>query len=304
VRGNYNAIFLGSEEILEIVLPYLNDQFPSGLLLPEPWAIKILLSKYSTLRLAQEAGVDVPRTLIPFDESELPAMARELGLPIVVKGERGEGRKNVRVATKVAGLLDAYREIRSRERSYCGRPFLQEFIAGAAFSVGGLFHRGRALRICAHRKLLTYPPSGGLTVKGRTERHTGLLESAFRIFKALEYTGLAHVEFIQDRRDGKFRLIEINPRVWGSIGIARHAGVDFYKPYQDLVNGLPVEPDLRYREGIEYHRLSAGIRLVFKRPLHLCALIPDLLTRRVFSDFELYDSGPKLFATFGLRWPG
>src|SRR5207245_8603316 len=109
------------------------------------------------------------------------------------------------------------------------------------------------LRVCAHRKLLTFPPGGGWTVKGITERPPRLLEEAFKVFAAFDYTGLGHVEFIRDLRDSRFKFLELNPRVWGSIGIVEHAGVELYKPYQTLADGRPVKVDLRFQEGRVYH---------------------------------------------------
>jgi predicted ATP-grasp superfamily ATP-dependent carboligase len=302
-RGEYDAIFLCSEEILDAILPLLYEGALPGLPLSATTALEVLLNKYSTLRFAQKAGVPVPKTMAPDGEEEVEAIARGFGHQLVVKGERGDSSRNVRLVTQGNKLLLAYREILQRESAYAGRPVLQEFISGPAYSVAGLFKDGRPLRICAHRKLLTYPPKGGWTVKGITERPVGLLDEAFKIFGALKYTGLGHAEFIRDVRDAKFKFVELNPRVWGSIGIAKHAGVDLYTPYQALANGAPVQMNLRFQEGVEYHRLSGELRLAMKRPLRLLGFLGDSFSSRVRSDFEWSDLGPQLFAASGLRWP-
>jgi hypothetical protein len=302
-RGRYDAIFLCSEEILHAILPLLYDGALPGLPLSGTNTLEVLLNKYSTLRFAQQAGVPVPKTVAPEGEEEVEGIARGFGHQLVVKGERGDSSRNVRLVTQGSKLVLAYREISHRESAYSGRPVLQEFISGPAYSVAGLFQDGRPLRICAHRKLLTYPPAGGWTVKGITERPIGLLDEAFKMFGALKYTGLGHAEFIRDVRDNKFKFLELNPRVWGSIGIAKHAGVDLYTPYQALANGAPVQTNLRFQEGVEYHRLSGELRLAMKRPLRLLGFLGDSFSSRVHSDFEWSDLGPQLFAASGLRWP-
>jgi carbamoylphosphate synthase large subunit len=303
VRGEHDVVFLCDEEILEIIFPLLDAGSLPGLPLSSPGAIEILLSKSSTLRFADNAGVPVPKTHVPSDEAEVEGIARTLGEHLLVKGERSDGGKNVRLVTRTSELLPFYREILKRESAYGGRPAIQEFIVGQAYSVAGLFHNGQGLRVCAHRKLLTYPPAGGWTVKGITERPVALLEEAFKIFGALKYTGLGHAEFICDTRDGKFRFLELNPRVWGSIGIARHAGVDLYEPYQALARGIPVAPDLRFREKVEYHRLSGEFRFAMKRPSRLFGLLGDSFNFRLHSDFEWSDLGPQICAVSGLPWP-
>jgi predicted ATP-grasp superfamily ATP-dependent carboligase len=182
------------------------------------------------------------------------------------------------------------------EEPYGGRPALQQFIKGQAYSVGGLFHNGRPLRLCAHRKLLTYPRGGGVTVKGVTERPGDLLEETAKAFGALQYTGLGHAEFIRDEHEGGFKFIEINPRVWGSIGIAEHAGVDLYRPYHELVVGAPVGQDLNYKEGVVYHRFSAEVQLIAESPARLPGFLKDAIDPRVTSDFCWSDLGPYLAA--------
>ena len=52
---------------------------------------------------------------------------------------------------------------------------------------------------------------------------------AEKFLSLIDYYGICEVEFIQDPRDGKYKLIEVNPRVWGWHTLAIAAGVDL--PY-------------------------------------------------------------------------
>src|SRR6202021_3943800 len=54
-------------------------------------------------------------------------------------------------------------------------------------------------------------------------------ELSERFLKAINYYGLVEVEFKQDPRDGKFKLLDVNARTWGFHSIGAPAGVDF--PY-------------------------------------------------------------------------
>lgn len=292
----YDVIYLCNEEILALISSLLESMPFTALPISQIPTLKTLLSKHETLGWVERERIHIPLTLVPSDESELEQLSRELKLPLLIKGERGDTSRNLRVVTNRESLLPLYREIRRSEASYGGKPALQEIIQGPAYSVGGLFHEGRPLRLCAHRKLLTYPPAGGVTVRGITERPQALLEEAVKAFSALRYTGLGHAEFIRDERDAKFKFIEINPRVWGSIGIAEHAGVDLFGPYQALARGVAVEPDLHYEEGIVYHRFSAELQLILRTPLRLAGFLKDAIDPRVTSDFTWSDPGPYLAA--------
>lgn len=292
-QRRFEAIFLCSEPILEILLPHLRaargwDAMP----VTAVDSLRLTFSKNDMLALANDVGVPAPRTLLPVSEDDVVKIGRELGFPLVVKGEKGSASQHVRLVRRADDLLPTYREIVGRERQCAGQPTLQEFIPGPVYSIGGLFDNGRPLRVLAHRRLLTFPREGGRTVKGVTDRPAKLLENAFALFRALEYTGLGHMDFMHDRRDGEFRFLEINPRVWGSIGLARLAGVDLYTPYAALARGELVASDLRFRAGVIFHHLSREMKLIRRHPARLWSFLRDCLDPRVRSDFEWLDPAP------------
>ncbi len=293
--NHYEGIFVCNEEVLECLLDLPRGVPWRGLLLSTTDSLRTALSRKAVGKLAAEIGLDTPRTIVPPSDNELAALAAGLGFPLVVKGDRGEAGNHVRLVRSASGLLSAYREIAELERGSGERPVLQEFIRGPAYSVGGLFDGGRPLRVCAHRKIVGVPPLGGLTAKGRTESAPGLLEAAFQIFRALRYTGLGHAEFIRDA-DGRFRFLEVNPRVWGTFAISDYAGVDLFGAYLDLAKGRAVEPNLEFREGVVFHRILREARLLRRRPAALFRIIKDCLDPAVRSDFEWSDIFPHLAA--------
>jgi len=71
------------------------------------------------------------------------------------------------------------------------------------------------------------------------------------------------VEFRIDPRDGKPKLMEINPRFWGSLQLAIYSGVDFpYLLYKMAIDG-DVEPVFEYKTGIKVRWLLLGDILRF-----------------------------------------
>ncbi len=300
-RFSYDAMFVCYEEVLQAMAPRLAAREYRIFLAPPAESIRTLAAKSSSLALAAEYKVPVPLSFIPNDERELAEAAAVLGYPLVVKGQRGEASENVRVVHGPQELIWKYRTVSANERSYGGKPILQEFIPGTQYSVGGLYRDGAPLRVYAYRKIFTFPVEGGLTAKAVTERPPELLENAFRIFRALHYNGLGQIQFIHDPRDGLFKFMEVNPRIWGSIGLAAHAGVDLFTPYRDLIRGCPVRADLSFREGVQYQRVTVQLRLISRRPRHLINFLRDCLNSRVISDIDLTDPGPYIPTVKGLQ---
>jgi predicted ATP-grasp superfamily ATP-dependent carboligase len=134
-------------------------------------------------------------------------------------------------------------------------PLVQEAIpaAGEGRGVSALFnleHEPRAL--FAHRRLREYPVGGGpSTLRESIECHD-IVDQAKVLLQALRWYGVAMVEFKVDPRDGIPKLLEINPRFWGSLPLAAGAGVDFpYMLYRLAVDG-DVEAISHYSTGIRY----------------------------------------------------
>ena len=62
------------------------------------------------------------------------------------------------------------------------------------------------------------------------------VDAALRLLKEFGYFGLSQVEFKRDPRNGSFKLMEINPRLWQWHGLATACGVDLPRiAYADLV---------------------------------------------------------------------
>ena len=91
------------------------------------------------------------------------------------------------------------------------------------------------------------PPS-----KTTSNRHP----SAF--LKSIDYSGLVEIEFKYDARDGKYKILDVNPRVWTWNAIGERAGVDFAYVQWQLAMGESVAPS-RGRAGAAWMYLSKDI---------------------------------------------
>src|SRR5262249_5250590 len=148
-----------------------------------------------------------------------------LGLPLVVKGAVGSGGKMVRIVENRAELDEAAR----RARALGGAWLLQELIPGPTYLVGGLFHQGAPLRLYAGRKIEQYPARTGGAIPLRSIGDGAVIEAGLRAMRALAWTGFASADLMR-RPDGRVVLLEINPRLWGSLAGAASAGVDLFTP--------------------------------------------------------------------------
>ena len=225
--------------------------------------------KRHQLDTALEAGVPIPRTR--------DAPTDELGYPVLVKPsepvgfKREFGRQSFRCETR-AELERAFERARPHD------PLVQEFIPGGdeeLYSLGShLAEDGEPLGLFSGRKLRQTPPGVGTCRVGEALWVDEVVEQGLALLRALRFHGLSQVEFKRDPRDGVFKLMEVNPRLWQWHGLAAACGVDLPRiAYWDLLGArLPVagQNGAAKRWAIT---LMAGSRPALVRPPYVDAVL-------------------------------
>lgn len=202
---------------------------------------ELLSDKHVLIEHLAAHGFAVPRHLRLTAALDLDAAVRELGLPVVLKGATGAGGSRVRIVESLEALAAAV----ERTRSLGGEWIVQEHVPGPTCLIGGLFHAGEPLRLYAAEKVEQHPPRTGPAIRLRSDDQAALLELGVRVFRELRWTGFASVDVIRGP-DGRHLVLEVNPRLWGSIAGATAAGVDLFAPFAELLAGRVPAPDLRF----------------------------------------------------------
>lgn len=124
---------------------------------------------------------------------------------------------------------------------------VQEYFRGHGVGVEVLFEQGQPRWLFAHRRIHELPVTGGASSYRRSIPVPPVLQHAtLDLLGALDWHGVAMVEFkLAD--NGDYRLMEINPRLWGSLPLAIAAGVNFPLGLLRLATGEPVGNQPRYR---------------------------------------------------------
>jgi len=117
-------------------------------------------------------------------------------------------------------------------------PIVQSHVPdGGEYGFFAVCDEGEPVRTFQHRRVRSYTYDGGASVYREAVDIPDLSAAGERLLSALDWHGPAMVEFRRDERDGTFRLLEVNPRFWGSLPLAVSAGVDFPATYYRLATG-------------------------------------------------------------------
>lgn len=194
---------------------YLFPVQPHGL--PE-----MLASKRAMYEMCQKHDIATPWSGFPTSEEELLAHTSEMSFPVVLKVIRAEDAPPkagpVKIATDRDELLGAYRDMRSSDGS---NVMLQEYIPGMPESVwmfNGYFDRESACKIgMTGKKLRQSPPYTGLTTLGECVANDTVHDTTVRLMSVLGYQGILDIGYRYDARDGKYKLLDVNPRIGGTF---------------------------------------------------------------------------------------
>ena len=255
--------------------------------------------------IAQTVGVSSPRTFSPASEQEVREAAAELTFPALIKPsdpipfKRRYGRP-VLVCANVDELVAGWREAGD------AAPLVQEVIPGAddtLWTVGTYTSaEGRPLGVFCGRKLAQMPRGFGTCRIGEARWRDDAVEQALTLLEALGYHGIAQTEFRFDERDGRLKLMEVNPRLWQWHGLARACGVDLPRiAYLDAI-GRPPAPVQSgpAHDGRRWVAAAAHLRASRGEGQSLRSAVREVGRGAVEATFDLRDPLPALVQGAGL----
>lgn len=234
----------------------------AALALASEAALDLAIDKRRTMALAKQLGVAVPTYIEIGSESDLRAGLKEIGYPAVMKPiwswvqHNGEGTRLS--CEPVTDLDDALRALEVFQAAG-GRALLQPWLPGRRDAVTLMFSHGEVRARFAQTSYRELPLLGGASVLCESIAPLpDIVEPAERLVRAMNLEGCSMVEFRRDRH-GRPVLMEVNPRMGGSVSLAIAAGVDFPALVRSWAMGLTVPEVWTYRVGVRRRWLAGDI---------------------------------------------
>ncbi len=219
--------------------------------------------KRLTYQIASNEQVDYPLTFYPATEEDLEAVA--CTFPAILKPathasvNRFTAEKAWRVTNRQE-LLARYRE--ARELIPPDLILIQEMIPGGGesqFSYAALCYNGEPIASLTARRTRQYPIDFGYSSSFvETLDVPEIVAPSRRLLAAIRYTGLVEVEYKLDARNGRYKLLDINPRLWTWSALGGRAGVDFPYLLWQMMVGRPVA-EKTGRTGVRWVRMSTDV---------------------------------------------
>lgn len=221
--------------------------------------------KFEMQKLAVDLAIIVPKEIEASKTTPLEHIFSHFSLPVVLKPKSSfvinklDKKKFVSKAFSADELQSQLNALDEGE-SVCAQ---QNFI-GKGVGIELLVKDGQVLFAFQHLRIHEPLHGGGSSYRKSVPLHKELLTASKKLMGALNYTGVAMVEFKLDFVTNTWVFIEINARFWGSLPLAIASGADFpFFLYLMLVEGK-IDFNPNYKNGIYCRNISKDLAWLYQ----------------------------------------
>lgn len=292
--------------------------------LPDHDLVNVLIDKVQFAGFAQRQGFPVPGTRVLTDAQAAARAAEEMSFPVFVKPAVKTARWEANTALKAVRTEspDDLKAAWARYSEFAAELIAQEYIHGEVTdccTVNVYFDRhGKLQQLYVSQKDRQWPPEFGTACAAHAATNAEVERLTIDFFRKLNYRGLGYLEFKQDRRTGRYLIIEPNiGRPTGRSAMAEACGIPLlWTVYCDAA-GLNASPEVVDRSGESVSELSttdlgpadlkwihlrrdlqAAVRLWRRRESSLREWLHSLRGRRIYAVLNRHDLRPFLTECF------
>ncbi|MGW0565254.1 carboxylate--amine ligase [Streptomyces sp. NPDC003016] len=231
-----------------------------------------LASKQGLHELCVEHGVPSPAAAFPDTYADVEAFAAGARFPVVAKNREAFVRRE-RPAVGGTTRIESPGRLLALARGWGERPgvILQEYLPreeAEDWIVHAYFDAdSTALAMFTGVKVRSWPPHAGMTANAYVVANPELAELAARFAKRIGFSGVADLDLRFDRRDGRYKLLDFNPRMGAQFRLFEsEAGVDVVRAQHLHLTGRKV-PAGEQRAGHRYvvENIDLAALLAYRR---------------------------------------
>jgi len=207
-------------------------------------------NKSRTFEFAQKFDIPIPRTFTLNNIDEINEIAKKISYPCVIK-KTNYNESGVVYCNNKDELIKNYYLLYRKRKAKMSLPIVQEYITGPGMGYYGLYDNGKCVGYFMHQRIHEFPITGGASTLAKSAFDPELKMLGEKLLMNMNWHGVAMVEFKKDLNDGKFKLMEINPKFWGSFELSHKSGINFaYLNY--LVAMQQQVPESNYKNDVHF----------------------------------------------------
>lgn len=198
--------------------------------------------KNSLMALCKENGYPHPLTIDLNQISITDSMLYDFPYPAMLKPNFSTGGRGMKIVHSYNELCSCYDDLRAQYGAY----HIQEYIPSGGKQFKAQLYvdeSGALVQGTAMQKVRWFPVSGGSNCCALSVENNEIIQLCYNILKHLGWVGFADFDLIEDPRNNRILVMEINPRVPACIKATMSAGVNWPEV---IVNGYLNLPQKEY----------------------------------------------------------
>jgi predicted ATP-grasp superfamily ATP-dependent carboligase len=257
------------------------------------------LNKRLFYNLLEKLNIDYPRTFFPRKLSDIKDIEKKVSYPCLLKPSYSASfvvdfKTKMFFIKNSTQLKNSFKKAKSKYHDV----MIQEIIPGSSnhlYGFNGYFDKKLKLNGCfTSRRIREWPTKAGCACFVEELDVPELAEIVYKLIKKINYFGIIDSDFKKDPRDGRFKLLDINPRFWMQISLPARCGINL--PYISYMETLG-------KSAKKVHSSKKNIKWIFMvddiRSAHSSISNGDLS----ITDWLFSLMGKKEFAIFNINDP-
>jgi D-aspartate ligase len=178
--------------------------------------VRLLCDKSRMQELARSNGVPTAQSMVPRSKEDVQRFIETATFPVMVKATNVERLRARMGGTKFvipsgSELLEFYAKAADHDQPSL---LIQEFIPGEDWMFDGYFDESsRCVFGVTGKKIRRFPVNTGVTSLGVCIRNETVERTTVEFMKAIGYQGILDIGYRYDQRDGKYKVLDVNPRI-------------------------------------------------------------------------------------------
>ena len=220
-RLGRRAVVVPVDDEAAVLIAEHADELSEHFIFPhiDPGLPRALSSKQQLYELCRRHDVPSPVSVCPATDKELAEFAATATFPVVVKNAEPWTRRRAPVVSHTT-VMHTAGELLGAAPSGNGSPpgvIVQEYIPRGQ-AQDWIVHlycdaNSNCVALFTGVKVRSWPPHNGATACAYTMANPELAQIAEHFCKAIGFQGIADLDWRLDLRDGKYKLVDFNPRV-------------------------------------------------------------------------------------------
>jgi predicted ATP-grasp superfamily ATP-dependent carboligase len=224
--------------------------------IPTPELIDAVSDKWLLAEILERENIPHPATILYQRSKSYEQDVESLSFPVLVKPLDGFGGDGIIYFNELPELTEYLKNGRHSDRF-----IIQSFIRGYDIDCSVLCQNGEILAYTIQKGLLPGKKRFEPAVSIEFLYDKQVYDVIQRLMCNLNWSGVAHIDLRYDETDNKPKIIEVNPRYWGSLAGSLVAGINF--PHLACLTSVKIafpKPEYQF---IRFSRLGVSFRESF-----------------------------------------